>query len=153
VSARGSGRRRGRSPGRPRPHPLVRLVSRLVAAQAVAAALVGLMFSRRLSSIFITLSVVVAVCLVALLARTGTRTAWLAMFGFETVYFLFGLSRFVSTRYVGGTLFALIIGCTLIHPAVGRAYDVFPAELSRQEPGDMGLGDAPGEAFSERAVG
>jgi hypothetical protein len=132
----------------------VRLVSRLVAAQAVAAAVVGLMFGRRhLPSIFITLSVVVAVCLLALLARTGTRTAWLVMFGFETVYFLFGLSRFVSTRYVGGTLFALVVGCTLSHPSVGRAYEVFPDGLGRQEAGEIGLGDAAGEAFGERAAG
>jgi hypothetical protein len=130
------------------------LVSRLVAAQAVAAAVVGLMFGRRhLPSIFITLSVVVAVCLLALLARTGTRAAWLVMFCFETVYFLFGLSRFVSTRYVGGTLFALVVGCTLSHPSVGRAYEVFPDGLGRQEAGEIGLGDAAGEAFGERAAG
>ena len=152
MSASGTGRRLGSSPGGPRPHPLVRLVSRLVAAQAVASAVVGLVFGRRhLPSILITLSVVAAVCLVAMLARTGTRAAWLVMFGFETVYFLFGLSRFVSARYVGGTLFALVIGCTLIHPAVGRAYGVFPA--GGQKPGEMGLGDAAGEAFSGRAAG
>jgi hypothetical protein len=132
----------------------VRLVSRLVAAQAVAAALVGLLFGRRhLPSIFITLSVVVAVCLLALLARTGTRAAWLVMFGFETGYFLFGLSRFVSTRYVGGTLFALVVCGTLIHPAVGRAYDVFTAGLGRRDAGEIGLGDAAGEALGERAAG
>jgi hypothetical protein len=132
----------------------VRLVSRLVAAQAVAVAAVGLLFGRRhLPSILITLSVVVAVCLLALLARTGTRAAWLVLFGFETVYFLFGLSRFLSTRYAGGTLFALVVGSALIHPAVGRAYEVFTADLGRQDACDIGLGDAAGEALGERAAG
>jgi O-antigen ligase len=133
---------------------MVRLVSRLVVAQAVAAAVVGLSFGRRhLPSVFITLTVVAAVCLVALLARTGTRAAWLAVLTFETLFFLLGLARFVSARYLGGTLFALVTAITMIHPAVPRAYRVFPGGLAARDAADIGLGDAAGEAFGERAAG
>ncbi len=141
-------------PAAGRQHVLVRLVCRLLVAQAVAAAAVGLPFSRRhLGSVFITLSVVVAVCLVAMLARAGTRAAWLTAFGFETVFFLFGLAKFMTSRYVGGTLFALLIGGTLLHPAVARAYAAFPGRLGGAPAGEIGLGDPAGDAFGERAAG
>jgi O-antigen ligase len=137
-----------------RPPALVRLVWRLLVAQAAAAAAVGLPFSRRhLPSILITLSLVMVVCLVAVLARTGTRTAWLAVFGFEAVFFLYGLVRFVSARYVGGTLMAAVVVGTLLHPGVIRAYSMYPGRLAGQEGGEMGLGDAAGDAFGERATG
>jgi hypothetical protein len=133
---------------------LVRVIARLMVAQAVAGAAVGLPFSRRhLPSVFITLSLVIAVCLVAMFARTGTRAAWLTSFGFESVYFLFGFTRFVAARYVGGTLFSLIIGIMLLHPAVTRAYAAFPSRAASRGGGELGLSDAPGEAFGERAVG
>jgi hypothetical protein len=138
----------------PRPHTLVRVVSRLVVTQAAASAAVGLAFSRRqVPSIFITLSLVIAVCLVAMLARTGTRAAWMVTFSFEMVFFLFGLSRFLSTRYVGGTLFSLIIAIMLLHPLVTRAYAVFPGRLTGRAGGDMPLPETAGEAFGERAAG
>ena len=68
-----------RAPGgrRPAPSPQVRLITRLVLAQAAAAAAVGLPFGRRhLPSILITLALVASFCLLALLARSGTRVAW-----------------------------------------------------------------------------
>ena len=149
----GTGGRPGRRSGGPLP-ATVRLVWRLAVAQAVAAAAIGLPFSRRhLPSILITVSLVLAVCLVALLARAGTRTAWTATLAFETVYFLFGLSRFLSARYLGGTLFSLVIAGTLLHPAVARAYSALPGRAARRDRGDIGLGEAPGEAFGERATG
>jgi hypothetical protein len=123
-------------------------------AQAVAAGAVGLPFSRKqLPSVFITLSLVVAVCLVAMLARTGTRTAWMVTFSFEMVYFLFGLTRFVTARYVGGTLFSLIIAVMLLHPPVTRAYAMFSGRLAGRPGGEMSLGETPGEAFGERVTG
>lgn len=141
-----------RATGTP-PPIMVRLVWRLAVAQAVAAAAIGLPFSRRhLPSILITVSLVLAVCLVALLARTGTRAAWLATFAFETAYFLFGLTRFMSARYLGGTLFSLVIAGTLMHPSVARAYSARPARPARRDRRDMGLGEAPGEAFGERGT-
>jgi hypothetical protein len=154
VSAEGTGRRRERHQDGPRAHILVQVVSRLVWAQALLAGLVGLLFSRRqLPSIGITLSLVVAVCLVAMLARTGTRAAWLVTFGFETVFFLFGLSRFISARYVGGTLFSLIVAVMLLHPPVTRAYSAFTGRFAGGGSGDMALPEGAGDAFGERAPG
>lgn len=152
MSESGTGSSQGRWETR-RPHDLVRLVGRLMVAQAAAAAAVGLPFSRRhLPSVIITLLLVAAVCLVALVARAGTRAAWLAVFGFEAFYFLYGLARFVSARYVGGTLMAAVVAGTLLHPAVTRAYSVYPGRLAGQEGGEVGLGDATGEALGEHAA-
>jgi O-antigen ligase len=154
VSAEGTGRRHERRQHSPRPHIFVRVVGRLMVAQAVAGGLVGLAFGRRqLPSIFITLSLVIAICLVAMLAKTGTRTAWLVTFGFQSVYFLFGLSRFVSARYVGGTLFSLIILVVMLRPGVTRAYSVFTGRLAPGGGGEIGLAETAGEAFGERAPG
>jgi hypothetical protein len=119
---------------------MVRLVWRLMVAQAVSAAVIGLPFSRRhLPSVLITVSLVVAVCLVALAARSGTRAAWLTLLVFETAYFCFGLSRFMTARYVGGTLFSLVIAGTLLHPSVARAYSVPHGRTDRTGRRDMGL--------------
>lgn len=153
MRAEGTGRRREPRQEGPRPHTLVRVVSRLMVAQALAGGLVGLAFARRqVPSIFITLSLVVAVCLVAMLARTGTRAGWLITFAFESVYFLFGLSRFISARYVGGTLFSLIILVMMLHPPVTKAYGVLPGRLARGG-GDMPLPETAGDAFGEHARG
>lgn len=116
-------------------HPLVCLVTRLVYAQTIAAAFVGVLFSRRhLSSILLTLAMVAAFLLVALMVRTGGRVAWLIAICYESAFFVYGLSRFVTARYAGGTLFALVVAGTLVHPAVVRAYSAAPARLRSQEP-------------------
>ena len=122
---------------------LVRLVTRLVIAQAIAAAAIGLPFGKRqLSSILITLAMVAALCVLAFLVRSGTRTAWLIAVGFEIAFVGFGLSRFFTARYVGGTLFAIITAGTLLQPAVARAYSVLPPRAPQEQPGELGLGDA-----------
>jgi hypothetical protein len=132
----------------------VRLVTRLVVAQAAASAAIGLAFSRRhLPSVLITLALVASLCLLALLVRSGTRTAWLAAVIMEMVFFAYGVSRFVVARYVGGTLFAAIIAGTLLHPAVARAYSAVPGTLPGHERGEVGFGDATGETFGEHAAG
>ena len=142
-----------RVPGRPAPAP-VRLVTRLVAAQAAAAAAVGLAFSRRhLPSVLITLALVVSLILLALLVRSGTRAAWVTALSLETAFFLYGVSRFVFARYVGGTLFALVVIGTLLHPAVARAYSAVPGGLSGHQRGEVGFGDATGETVGEHAAG
>jgi hypothetical protein len=129
---------------------LVRLVTRLVVAQAIAAAAVGLPFSRRqLSSVLITLAMVAALSGLALLVRSGTKTAWLVALGFEVAFIGYGLSRFFFARYLGGTLFAILTAAALVHPAVARAYHVGPRR-PREEPRD-GLG--AGEAFGDRILG
>jgi hypothetical protein len=133
--------------------PLVRLVTRLVVAQAVSAAAVGLPFSRRhLPSILITLALVASFCLLALLVRSGTRAAWLAAVGFESVFFVYGVSRFIVARYVGGTLFAAVVAGTLLHPAVARAYSAVPGGPGHER-GEVGFGDATGEKVGEHATG
>ena len=142
-----------RAPGRPAPAP-VRLVTRLVVAQAAAAAAVGLAFSRRhLPSVLITLALVVSLVLLALLVRSGTRAAWVTALTMESAFFLYGVSRFVFARYVGGTLFALIVAGTLLHPAVARAYSAVPGGLPGHQRGEVGFGDAAGETFGEHAAG
>jgi hypothetical protein len=157
VSASESGRRPrrrrlgARAPGRPAP---VRLVTRLVVAQAATAATVGLAFSRRhLPSVLITLALVVSLVLLALLVRSGTRAAWMTALGVESVYFVYGVSRFVFDRYVGGTLFALIVAGTLLHPAVARAYSAVSGGAPGHQRGEVGFGDATGETFGEHAAG
>ncbi len=148
-----AGRPGRRLPGRHQ-HPLVALVSRLVIAQAVAAAAVGLPFSRRhLPSILITLLMIAAFCLLALLVRAGTRSAWMVALGVESLFFLYGVSRFVLARYVGGTLFALVITGILLHPAVARAYSVIPGGLSGEPDRDARLGDGTGETYGGRTAG
>jgi hypothetical protein len=132
----------------------VRLVTRLVMAQAAAAAAVGLAFSRRhLPSVLITLVLVASLCLLALLVRSGTRAAWQVAVGAESVFFVYGVSRFVFARYVGGTLFALIVAGTLLHPAVARAYSAVPGGLPGHDRGEVGFADATGETFGEHAAG
>jgi hypothetical protein len=132
----------------------VRLVTRLVVAQAAAAAAVGLAFSRRhLPSVLITVALVISLCVLAVLVRSGARGAWVTAMGFESVFFVYGVSRFVFARYVGGTLFALVVAGTLLHPAVARAYSAVPGRLPGHERGEVGFADGAGETFGEHAAG
>jgi hypothetical protein len=157
VRTSGSGRRLARRmPGVPRSAraPQVRLVTRLVVAQTVAAAAVGLAFGRRhLPSILITLALVALLCLLALLVRSGTRAAWLTAVGAEAAFFAYGVAKFITARYVGGTLFALVVAVALLHPAVARAYSAVPGRLPGHERGEVGFGDTAGEPFGEHAAG
>lgn len=143
-----------RPPGEPG-RLLIRLVTRLVVAQTIAAAAIGLPFSKRqLSSILITLAMVAALCVLAFLVRSGTKTAWLVAVGFEVAFVAYGLSRFFAARYLGGTLFAIITLGTLVHPAVARAYAVAPLRTPEEEPpGELGLGDAAGDACGGQILG
>jgi hypothetical protein len=153
VSASGPGRRPRRRP-HSRRSAQVSLVTRLVVAQAAAAAAVGLAFSRRhLPSVLITLALVISLCLLTFLVRSGTRGAWLTAVTCESVFFVYGVSRFVFARYVGGTLFALVVAGTLLHPAVARAYSAVPGTQPGHEHGEVGFGDATGETFGEHAAG
>ena len=157
MSITGPVRQRGRrAPGGRRTvlAPQVRLVTRLVVAQTAMAAAIGLAFGRRhLPSILITLGLVASLCLLVLLVRSGTRTAWLVAVSFEAAFFIYGVSRFLTARYVGGTLFALVVAGSLLHPAVARAYSAVPGRLPGHERGEVGFGDAAGETFGEHAAG
>lgn len=117
---------------------LVRLVTRLIASQAAVAGAIGVFFSRRqVPSIVATVLVVILLCGLAVAARTGSHAAWVAALSAEGGYFAIGLLRFVTTRYLGGTLFALVIAGVLIHPAVARAFGSAP------QPGPEPLADNP----------
>jgi hypothetical protein len=124
---------------------LVRLVTRLIVAQAAVAAAIGLFFSKRhLPSIVFTLAVVALLCGLAAASRTGSHAAWVAALAAESALVLFGVLRFMTARYVGGTLLAIITAAVLIHPAVARAYGSAPqqgGEALAEEPlGETGTG-------------
>jgi hypothetical protein len=142
----------GRNPPQP-PHPLVGLVTRLVVAQTGLAAAIGLLYSRRhLPSILITLMLVAALCGLVMVVRSGTQAAWMSAIGFETTFILFGLFRFFTSRYLGGTLFAIMTVGALLHPAVAAAFSGEPARAERglRESGlaDAGDGALEGGAAS-----
>jgi len=104
-------------------HPLVELVTRFMVAQTVCSAAVGLFYSRRhLVSILITLSLVAVLVGLVLLVRTGTHAAWLTAIGLESIYLIFGLYRFATSRYLGGTLLAIVTLGLLLAPSVARAF-------------------------------
>jgi hypothetical protein len=133
---------------------LVRLVTRLVVAQTIAAAAIGLPFSRRqLSSVLITLAMVAALCVLVLIVRSGTKAAWLIAVGFEVAFVGYGLSRFFTARYLGGTLFAILALGTLAHPAVARAFAVMPRRAPQAPPGELGLSEAASDACGGQVRG
>jgi hypothetical protein len=145
IRGRGQAARSG--PRAAATHPLVKLATRLVIAQAGAAAAIGLAYSRRhLPSIIITLMLVVALLGLAALARTGAHAAWVAAIGVESAFVMFGLIRFFSTRYLGGTLFGIITMGVLLHPAVARAFSVTQAHGERAFSAEPALSDAGADA-------
>jgi hypothetical protein len=132
-------------------NPLVKLVTRLIVAQAGADAAIGLVYSRRhVPSILITLMLVLAVLALAVVARSGTHVAWLVALGFESTFVMFGVVRFITSRYVGGTLLGMLALGVLLHPAVARAYSGVP---ERGFAGEPALGEAGADAFGGAAAG
>jgi len=146
-------------PGRKaRPHELIRLATRLMGAQAVGAAAVGLSFSRRhLPSIIITLALVAALLVLAALIRHGGHAAWLIAISAESAFVVFGVSRFMVARYLGGTLLGIIVLGTLLQPAVGRAFTAARRPAEGVEAGlgaaAEGLEDAADGPLGGRAIG
>ena len=137
-----------------RSDPLVRLVTRLVTAQAAAAAAIGLSYSRRhVPSIIITLILVVALLGLAAITRSGSHAAWVLASGFECAFIMFGLIRFVSTRYLGGTLFGMITMGVLLHPAVARAFGGIAAQDELGGEALPTLGEAAAAAIGDGAPG
>jgi ribose/xylose/arabinose/galactoside ABC-type transport system permease subunit len=131
-------------------HPLVKLVTRLVIAQAAVATAVGLSFSRRhVPSIIVTLMLVVALLGLAAMTRSGTQVAWVSAIGFETAFVMFGVIKFITSRYMGGTLFGIVAMGVLLHPAVARAFSGVPRQADEALPA---LGEAGADAFSRRAA-
>ncbi len=137
-----------------RSHPLVKLVTRLVTAQAAVSAAIGLSYSRRhVPSIIITLMLVVALLGLAALTRSGTHAAWVSAIGLESAFVMFGLIRFFSSRYLGGTLFGIISLGMLLHPAVARAFSEVPEPAERPGEARPALGDADADALGDGATG
>ena len=140
--------------GRLRPGPLVRLVTRLITAQAAVAAAIGLSYSRRhVPSIIISLMLVAALLGLAALTRSGTAAAWVAAIGLESAFIMFGLIGFISSRYLGGTPFAMISMGVLLHPAVARAFSEIPGPAERPGEARPGLGEAGADALGDGATG
>ena len=132
-----------------RAHPLVRLATRFITAQAAAAAAIGLSYSRRhVPSIIITLMLVVALLGLAAITRSGAHAAWVTAIGFESAFIMFGLIRFFSTRYLGGTLFGIITMGVLLHPAVARAFSGAARPGERAFAAEPALSDAGADAPS-----
>ena len=137
-----------------RSRPLVRLVTRLIIAQAAVAAAIGLSYSRRhVPSIIITLMLVVALLGLAALTRSGTHAAWVSAIGLESAFVMFGLIRFISTRYLGGTLFGIIGLGVLLHPAVARAFSGVPGPAERPGEARPALGDTDAEPLGDGVTG
>jgi hypothetical protein len=148
-----AGGAQARAAGSDPQHQLVALVTRLVVAQTGLAAVIGLCYSRRhLSSVMITLMVVAALWGLVLVVRTGTQAGWLLAVGAEMAFVLFGLFRFATSRYLGGTLFAIITIGTLLHPAVARAFGSQPAGAG-QPAGEASLAEPAEGAFGGSAAG
>jgi hypothetical protein len=132
-------------------NPLVKLVTRLVVAQAGADAAIGLCYNRRhMPSVIITLMVLAAVLGLAVIVRSGTPAAWVIALGFESAFVVYGLVHFITSRYVGGTLMALIATGVLLHPAVARA---FSREAERGFGGEPALGEVGADALGGGASG
>jgi hypothetical protein len=66
--------------------------------------------------------------------------------GFETAFVMWGLIRFITSRYIGGTLFGMIALGVLLHPAVARAFSGAPAQAE-------GPVEAGADALGGRAAG
>jgi len=135
-------------------NPMVKLVTRLLVAQAGADAAIGLCYSRRhVPSILITLMLVLAVLGLATVARSGTHVAWVVALGSESAFVMFGLVRFITSRYVGGTLLGMITMGVLLHPAVARAFSGVPAGAERGLRSEPALAEAGADAAGGGAVG
>jgi hypothetical protein len=149
VSAAGRGTT-SRRPGRrraseQRPPELVRLVGRMIMAQAGLSTAIGLAYSRRhLPSILITLMLLAALCGLAAATRSGTHAAWTIAIASESAFIAFGLFRFITSRYLGGTLLGVIACGVLLHPVVARAFTAssWRAEAGYAEPA-MGEASQP----------
>jgi hypothetical protein len=157
VSASGravGGRERGAI--RERPNEMVALVTRLILAQAGLSAAIGLSYSRRHGPwIVVTLMLAIALLGLAVVVRSGGPAAWILAVGSEAAFIAFGLVRFFTARYLGGTLFALITLGVLVHPAAMRAFGG-PSRRRNQGLGGARLGDlgeAADDALGGRAAG
>jgi O-antigen ligase len=156
ASGRAAVAGRGRGAARERPNELVTLVTRLVVAQAGLAGAIGLSYSRRNGPwIMITLVLAVALCGLAAVVRSGSHAAWIVAVGFEAAFVVVGLFWFLTTRFLGGTLFAIITLGVLACPGVARAFDGVPGQRGQELFGARldDLGEAADDALGGCAAG
>jgi hypothetical protein len=135
-----------------RPAQLVAVVTRLVVAQATLSTAISVFFrGRNVPWTAFTVLLAIALCCLAAVVRSGSHTAWVIAISFEAAFAAVGLYRFVTARFLGGTLFALIALGILAHPAVIRA---FGGRASRGASLDgRGLADPPAGQLSQPAPG
>lgn len=101
---------------------------------------------RYVPPIIITLMLVAALLGRAAMTRPGTHAAWVFAIGFESAFIMFGLIRFFSARYLGGTLFGMVTLGVLLRPAVARAFSRVPARAESPGEARPALGDAGADA-------
>jgi hypothetical protein len=141
---------------RDRPSELVTLVTRLVLAQAALTGAIGLSYGRRnVSWIMITLMLAIALCGLAAIVRSGSHAAWIFAVAFEAAYAAVGLVQFLTARFLGGTLFAVVTLSVLVHPTVIRAFGGSPRRGSQPLGGARldQLGEPADDALGGRAAG
>jgi hypothetical protein len=73
--------------------------------------------------------------------------------GLESAFAMFGLIRFFSTRYLGGTLFGMISLGVLLHPAVARAFSEVPGPAERSGETRPALAGADADALGDGVTG
>jgi hypothetical protein len=67
-----------------------------------------------------------------------------------------GLVRYVSARYLGGTLLGIIALGALMHPAVGRAFSALPRQRAGRQlagPGADDLAENPADLVGRQPIG
>ena len=138
-----------------RPAQVVAMVTRLVIAQAALSTAISVFFrGRNVPWTAFTVLLAIALCCLAAVVRSGSHSAWVIAISFEAAFAAVGLYRFVTARFLGGTLFALIALGVLAHPAVVRAFgraperragpdrhaDPAPRAVAEAAPGPLGGG-------------
>jgi hypothetical protein len=95
----------------------------MLMAQAGASAAIGLGYSRRNGPwLLFTVIAAIVLCALAGIVRSGSHAAWLVAVSVEAGLAAGGLFRFAYTRYMGGSLLAIITLGVLLHPAVAGAF-------------------------------
>jgi hypothetical protein len=92
-------------------------------ARAGASAAIGMGYSRRnVPWLSLTVVAAVALCGRAVLIRSGSHAVWLTAVSAEAGLVVVGLIRFAYTRYMGGSLPAILTLGMLAHPGVAGAF-------------------------------
>ena len=134
------------------PAQVVAMVTRLLMAQAALSTAISVFFrGKNVPWTAFTVLLAIALCCLAAAVRSGSHSAWVIAISFEAAFAAIGLYRFVTARFLGGTLFALIALGVLAHPAVVRAFGRVPERRPvRDQPAHA---DPAPRAIAEAAPG